>query len=125
MVSVEKHAILDEPDSLKAIPIYKLLFQSTPTFYRDQNTRLNDNTVDDAYNIPNKQEWINRIQGSKYFSKFDLKVGFWQVKMEEESIPWTAFTCPQGHYEWLVMPLGLKNAPALFQRKMQNFFNEN
>jgi hypothetical protein len=86
---------------------------------------LNDNTVDDAYNIPNKQEWINRIQCSKYFSKFDLKVGFWQVKMKEESIPWTAFTCPQGHYEWLVMPLGLKNASALFQRKMQNFFNEN
>jgi hypothetical protein len=45
--------------------------------------------------------------------------------MEEEFIPWTAFTCPQGHYEWLVKPLGLKNAPALFQRKMQNFFNEN
>ena len=45
--------------------------------------------------------------------------------MAEESIPWTAFTCPQGHYEWLVMPLGLKNAPALFQRKMQNIFNEN
>ena len=87
--------------------------------------RLNDNTVDDAYNIPNKQEWINRIQGSKIFSKFDLKAGFWQVKMAEESIPWTAFTCPQGHYEWLVMPLGLKNAPALFQRKMQNIFNEN
>jgi hypothetical protein len=33
--------------------------------------RLNDTTVDDAYNIANKQEWINRIQGSKYFSKFD------------------------------------------------------
>jgi hypothetical protein len=38
--------------------------------------RLNDNTVDDAYNISNKQEWINRIQGSKYFSNFDLKAGF-------------------------------------------------
>nr|AAX96229.1 retrotransposon protein, putative, Ty3-gypsy sub-class [Oryza sativa Japonica Group]ABA92685.1 retrotransposon protein, putative, Ty3-gypsy subclass [Oryza sativa Japonica Group] len=59
--------------------------------------RLNDNTIEDAYNIPNKQEWINRIQGSKYFSKFDLKAGFWQVKMAEESIEWTAFTCPQGH----------------------------
>jgi hypothetical protein len=39
--------------------------------------RLNDNTVDDACNIPNKQEWINRIQGSSnFFSKFDLKAGF-------------------------------------------------
>jgi hypothetical protein len=48
--------------------------------------RLNDNTIDDGYNIPNKQEWINRIQGCIYFSKFDLKAGFWQVKMAEESI---------------------------------------
>jgi hypothetical protein len=39
--------------------------------------RLNDNIVGDAYNIPNKQEWIHIIQGSKYFSKFDLKAGFW------------------------------------------------
>jgi hypothetical protein len=69
---------------------------------------LNDNTVDGAYNISIKQEWINRIQGSKYFSNFVLKVGFWQVKIDEESIPWIAFTCPQGHFEWLVMPLGLK-----------------
>jgi hypothetical protein len=75
---------------------------------------LNDNIVDDAYNIPNKQEWINRIQGSKYFLNFDLNAEFWQVKMKEKSIPWTAFTCPQGHYEWLVMSLGLKNAPVLF-----------
>ena len=45
--------------------------------------RRDDNTIDEAYNIPNKQEWINRIQGSKYFSKFDLKAGFWQVKMAE------------------------------------------
>jgi hypothetical protein len=37
---------------------------------------LNDNTVDDAYNIPNRKELINRIQGSKYFSKFDLKTRF-------------------------------------------------
>jgi hypothetical protein len=76
--------------------------------------RLNDNMVDDAYNILNKQEWINRIQGSKYFSNFDLKAGFWQVKMEECSIPWMAFTCLQGYFEWLVMSLGLKNAPAIF-----------
>jgi hypothetical protein len=87
--------------------------------------RLNDNTVDDAYNIPNKQEWIYRIQGSKYFSKYDLKAGFWQVKIEEESITLTAFTCPQGHFEWLVMSFGQKNAPTLFQRKMLNIFNEN
>lgn len=87
--------------------------------------RLNDNTIEDAYNIPNKQEWINMIQGSKYFSKLDLKAGFWQVKMAEDSIEWTAFTCAQGHYEWLVMPLGLKKYTCHIPRKMQNIFNKN
>jgi hypothetical protein len=45
--------------------------------------------------------------------------------MAEESIECRAFTCHQVHFEWLVMSLGLKNAPALFQRKIQNIFNEN
>jgi hypothetical protein len=41
--------------------------------------------------------------------------------MVEESILWTAFTCPRGHYEWLVMPLGLKNASTLFQEKYKTY----
>ena len=55
-------------------------------------TKLNDNTTTDAYDILDKTDLINRIQGSKIFSKFDCKSGFWQVKMHEESIPWTTFT---------------------------------
>ena len=43
--------------------------------------------------------------------------------MEESSIPWTTFTCPYGHYEWLVMPFGLKNAPTQFKKKMDSIFN--
>ena len=44
--------------------------------------------------------------------------------MEEESIPLTAFSAPQGHYEWIVMPFGLKNAPQIFQRRMDNIFKD-
>ena len=54
----------------------------------------------------------------------DCKSGYWQIKMEEESIPLTTFSAPQGHYEWLVMPFGLKNAPQIFQRRMDNIFRE-
>ena len=61
--------------------------------------RLNDNTIDDGYDIPDKSELINDIQESKIFSKFDCKSGFWQIKIHPDSIEWTAFICPLGHYE--------------------------
>jgi len=62
---------------------------------------------------------INRI---KWFSKFDLKPGFHQVKMHPDSVKWTAFSCSEGLFEWKVIPFGLKNAPQIFQRKMDNIF---
>ena len=44
--------------------------------------------------------------------------------MHPNSIEWTTFTCPLGHFEWLVMPFGLKSAPAIFQRKMDDIFRK-
>ncbi|GKE12236.1 Orf y, partial [Tanacetum coccineum] len=64
---------------------------------------LNDNTYKDQYSLPGINTIIKRIGGAKIFSKFDLKSGFHQVAMDEESIPWTAFLVPGGLYEWLVM----------------------
>ncbi|GAB4853308.1 hypothetical protein Ancab_040598 [Ancistrocladus abbreviatus] len=86
--------------------------------------RLNDNTKDDAYKLPGKDMLINRIQNARYFTKIDLKSGFWQIQLDQQSIPWTAFTVPMGHYEWLVMPFGLKNAPSIFQRMMDTIFKQ-
>nr|ASG91901.1 polyprotein [Cacao swollen shoot virus] len=84
--------------------------------------RLNDNTEKDPYSLPGIQTILKRVCNKKACSKFDLKSGFHQVAMAEESIPWTAFWVPQGLFEWLVMPFGLKNAPAIFQRKMDQCF---
>ena len=83
--------------------------------------RLNDNTVDYAYDIPDKTELLNSIQRSKICSKFNYKSGLWQIKLHRESVEWTAFTCPLGHFEWLVMPFGLKNAHSIFPRKIDTF----
>ncbi|AAW56089.1 polyprotein [Horseradish latent virus] len=83
---------------------------------------MNDATVGDAYNLPNKDELLTLIRGKKIFSSFDCKSGFWQVRLDEESKSLTAFTCPQGHYEWNVVPFGMKQAPSIFQRHMDEAF---
>lgn len=85
---------------------------------------LNKNVVFDSYQIPNKDNLIALIGNKKVFSKFDCTSGFWQIKMEENSIPWTSFSVPQGKYEWLVMPFGFKNAPQVFRRRMDDFFRK-
>ena len=88
---------------------------------------LNANTYPDKYPIPYITHLITRIKDRKFYSKFDLKSGFWQIPMDKESIEWTSFIIPQGitsdsQFEWLAMPFGLKNAPSVFQRKMDNIF---
>jgi len=86
--------------------------------------KLNDNTVFDGYCIPNKTILVNRIQGVSWLSKMNCKSSYWQIKIDEESIPLTAFSAPQGHCKWIVMPFGLKNAPQIFQRRMDNNFKD-
>jgi len=56
--------------------------------------KLNDNTIFNGCYIPNKTIFFNRIQGLSWFSKMDCKSGYWQIKMDEESIPITAFSAP-------------------------------
>ena len=86
--------------------------------------QLNDNTIFDGYFLPNKETLIHKTRGKKIHSKFDCKSGFYQIKMAERSKPLTAFSTPQGHYEWNVLPFGLKNASQIFQRKMEDIFKE-
>ena len=87
--------------------------------------RLNAWTKKDAYPLPRMQETMESIVGARHFSCMDLKSGFWQIKMAEESRQYTAFTVrSMGMYEFLCMPYGLCNTPATFQHLMQNCLGE-
>ena len=71
------------------------------------------------------QETMESMVGSQFFSTMDLKLGFGQVKMAKKSQQYTAFTVgSMDVYEFLRMPYRLCNAPAMFQRLMQNCLGE-
>ncbi len=79
---------------------------------------LNVATIDDGQPLPNMRELMDAIAEAKYYSSWDLISGFWQIEIEEGDKAKTAFSTSWGHYEYNVMPFGLKRAPATFQRLM-------
>ena len=85
--------------------------------------RLNAATIPAQTPIPRKDAIIDTMVGSTIFSAIDLRDDFYQILMRETDIPYTAVSTPSGMlWEWLVMPQGLQNAPATFNRCVSHLF---
>ena len=83
--------------------------------------KLNIRTVKDDYSIPRIEDSLDSLNGSCIFASIDLKAGYWQIQLDEDSIPLTAFTVgPLGFYGCVRMPFKLTNAPATFQHLIQS-----
>ena len=87
--------------------------------------KLNNRTIKDGYSLPRIEDTLDCLHGAVWFSTLDLKSGYWQVELEGEAKPLTAFTVgPLGFWECEHMPFGLTNAPATFQRLMESCLGE-
>ena len=81
--------------------------------------RLNQATKVDAYPLPHIEDSLNTLGGARFFCSLDLASGYWQVEMDAADREKTAFVTQGGLYEFRVMPFGLVNAPAMFERLME------
>jgi hypothetical protein len=80
--------------------------------------QLNTNTITDSFPIPRVNEILSDIAQGTYFATIDMTNSFFQTRMHDDDVGLTAVNTPWGLYEWVVMPMGIKNAPAIHQRRV-------
>ena len=113
-----KKEVISPSKSPWASPVVLVTKKDGSTRFCIDYRKVNDVTRKDAYPIPRVDDTLDTLAGSTWFSMLDLKNGYWQVEVAEEHREKTAFCTQEGLFEFNVIPFGLCNSPATFQRLM-------
>ena len=84
--------------------------------------KINKVTVKSRYPLPRIENIFDQLKGTGVFSKIDLRLGYYQLRVKDVDVPKTSFRNRFGHYEFLVTPFGLTDAPAAFMDLMNRVF---
>ncbi|GFW18442.1 hypothetical protein TNCV_1184701 [Trichonephila clavipes] len=116
---MKNNDVIKPSSSPCASPIVLVRKKDGSTRFCVDYRRLNDVTKKDSYPLPRIDDTLDTLAGNTWSSTLDLKSGYWQVELHPEDKEKTAFTTGQGLWQFKVMPFGLCNAPATFERLME------
>ena len=111
-----QQGIIEESESPWASPIVMVPKSDGTLRLCTDFRKVNPVTVPDPFPLPRVEDLLDRVGQARYLTKLDMTRGYWQVPLDEESVPISAFVTPFGHFHWRYMPFGLRNAPATFSR---------